>query len=75
VVTILILVWKVADWNPSQNQLPNWLFSVIFQRCEVAKWIALDENQVKCQAVVLAGLNMSVLLLLCHITRRSMYEL
>jgi hypothetical protein len=65
----------VADWNPSQNQLPNWLFSVVFQRCEVAKWIELDKNQVQCQAVVLAGLNASVLLLVCHITRKSMFEL
>jgi len=75
VVTFLIRVWEVADWNPSQNQLPNWLFFVVFQRCEVEKWIELDENQVNCQAVVLAGLNVSVLLLVCRITRKSMFEL
>jgi len=67
-VTFLIHVREVTDWNPSQNQLPNWLFFVVFQRCEVAEWIELDEDQVKYQAVVLAELNMSVLLLVCHIT-------
>jgi hypothetical protein len=77
VVTFLIRVWEVADWNPSQNQLPNWFFSMVFQRYEVAKWIELVriENQVKCQAVVLMGLNVSILLLVCHITRKSMFEL
>jgi len=75
VVTFFILVWEVADWNLSQNQLPNWFFFMVFQRYEIAKWIELDENQVKCQAVVLARLNVSILLLVCHITRKSMFEL
>lgn len=74
-MTFLIRVWEVADWNPSQNQLPNWFFSMVFERYEVTKWIELDENQVKCQAVVLAGLNVSILLLVCHITRKSVFEL
>jgi len=75
VVTFLIHVWEVADWNPSQNQLPSWLFSVVFQRCEVTKWVELDKNQVKCQAVMLAGPNVSVLLLVCHFTGKFMFEL
>lgn len=46
VVTLLICVWEVADWNPSHNQLPNRFFSIVFQICEVAKWIEMGKNQV-----------------------------
>lgn len=50
-------------------------FLCALQRCEVTKWIELDKNQVKCQAVALAGLNVSVLLLVCHFTRKPVFEL